>query len=185
MCAIISRIASVAGHMLRRRSGRWKRAYRLLTKLLTLLGLSGLCCLRLVGLYSHQELAIVLLLGRGWALVTRAWLARMGWLHRGLFRNCRDGTGRLYLLQAAGRATLCAAASLACLAAFPRSTEMTPLIVLLGGASLLRAVASFLAPHRTNAGPTLVNVPDIQWIAHHCWPEWTSRHRRFVRPDRV
>ena len=55
-----------------------KRAYRLLTTLLTLLGLCGLFSLRLVGLYSHQALAIVLLLGRGWGLVTHAWLARKG-----------------------------------------------------------------------------------------------------------
>ncbi len=40
-------------------------AYAMVTTLLTLLGLAGLFSLRVLGLYSHQALAVVLLLGCG------------------------------------------------------------------------------------------------------------------------
>ena len=46
----------------------------------------------------------------------------------------------------------------ACLAVFTRSTEMTLLIAVLIGVSVLRVAASFLLSHRTNPGPTLVLV---------------------------
>ena len=53
-------------------------AYAIVTTLLALLGLVGLLSLRLFGLYSHQALALVLLLGCGWAVASRVWLARKG-----------------------------------------------------------------------------------------------------------
>ena len=64
-------------------------AYAVVTTLLTLLGLGGLLSLRVVGLYSHQALAVVLLLGFGWAVVSRIWLARKGRLYPGLLRGFR------------------------------------------------------------------------------------------------
>ena len=131
-------------------------AYATVTTLLTLLGLAGLLSLRFVGLYSHQALAVVLLLGCGWAVASRARLAWKGRLHLPLPRGFRERDGRARLLQAAGRASFWAAASAACLAVFPRSAEMTPLIVALAGVCVLRTAASFLTSHRTNAGPTLV-----------------------------
>ena len=132
------------------------RVYPFLTTFLTLLGLAGLLSLRFVGLYSHQALAVLLLLGLGWALVSRGWLAWKGRLYRGLVRGCREGTGRRHLLQAAGRASFWAVASVACLAVFPRSADLMPLVVVLVGVALLRVSASFLVPRRTNTGPTLV-----------------------------
>ena len=125
------------------------RTYAIVTTLLTLLGLVGLLSLRFVGLYSHQALGVVL-------LASRAWLAWKRRLHRGLLRESRETESRPHLLQAVGRASFWAVAAVACLTVFPRSADMTPLIAVLAGVSLLRVGASFLAPSRTNAGPTLV-----------------------------
>ena len=140
---------------------RWKMsvsAYAIVTTLLTLLGLVGLLSLRVVGLYSHQALAVVLLLGCGWAVASRVWLAWKGRLYLRLLRGFRGRDSRTQLLQAVGRASFWVAASAACLAVFPRSAEMTPLCVALAGVCVLRIAASFLTSHRTNTGPTLVMV---------------------------
>ena len=131
-------------------------AYAVVTTLLTLLGLGGLLSLRVVGFYSHQALAAVLLLGLGWAVVSRIWLARKGRLYPGLLRGFRGQERRPQLLQAIGRASFWALTALACVAVFPRTAEMTPLIVGLIVLSALRVAASFLVSRRTNPGPTLV-----------------------------
>jgi hypothetical protein len=131
------------------------RVYAIVTTLLTVLGLVGLFALRIVGLYSHQALAVVLLLGLGWAVVSRVWLLRTGLLHKGLLRGLRERERRPQFLEAVGRASFWAAASIACLAVFPRSAEISPYIAVVAAVSLLRVAASFLASARTNAGPTV------------------------------
>ena len=136
-----------------------KHAYAIVTTLLTLLGLAALFSLRLVGLYSHQALALVLLLGSVWAIASRIWLVRKGRLHPGLLRGLRGLRGREnrpHFLQAVGRASFWTAAAVACSAVFPRSAELTTLLGVVIGVGLLRVAASFLVPRRTNAGPTLV-----------------------------
>ena len=136
-----------------------KHAYAIVTTLLTLLGLGALFSLRLVGLYSHQALALVLLLGSVWAIASRIWLVRKGRLHPGLLRGLRGLRGREnrpHFLQAVGRASFWTAAAVACSAVFPRSAELTTLLGVVIGVGLLRVAASFLVPRRTNAGPTLV-----------------------------
>ena len=136
-----------------------KHAYAIVTTLLTLLGLGALFSLRFVGLYSHQALALVLLLGSVWAIASRIWLARKGRLHPGLLRGLRGLRGREnrpHFLQAVGRASFWTAAAVACSAVFPRSAELTTLLGVVIGVGLLRVAASFLVPRRTNAGPTLV-----------------------------
>ena len=133
-----------------------KHAYRVVTTLLTALGLAALFSLRFVGLYSHQALALVLLLGCVWAIASRIWLARKGRLHPGLLRGLRGSENRPYFVQAVGRASFWAAAAVACIAVFPRSAELTPLLAGMIGVGLLRVAASFLVPRRTNAGATLV-----------------------------
>lgn len=130
-------------------------AYPVVTTLLTLLGLGSLLSLRVVGLYSHQALAVVLLLGFGWAVVSRIWLARKGRLYPGLLRGFRGPDRRPQLLQASGRASFWALTALACVAVFPRTAEMTPLIATLIVLSALRVTASFLVSRRTNPGPTI------------------------------
>ena len=80
-------------------------ACAIVTTLLALLGLVGLLALRFVGLYSHQALAVVLLLGGGWAVVSRVWLAWKGRLHPGLLRGFRGRDNRPRFFQAAGRAS--------------------------------------------------------------------------------
>ena len=132
------------------------KAYAVATTLLALLGLVCLFSLRLLGVYNHQSLAVLLLLGLGWAVVSRVWLLRKGRLHKGLLRGLREREGRPQLFQAVGRASFWAAASVACLAVFPRSAEIVPLIGFMAVVALLRVAASFLILIRTNAGPTLV-----------------------------
>ncbi len=132
--------------------------YTVVTTLLTLLGVVGLLSLRVLGLYSHQALAVVLLLGFVWAVASRIWLARKGRLQPGLLRAFRGRDHWPQLLQAAGRASFWMVTGAACLAVFPRSAEMTPLVAGVIGVSALRVAASFLVPRRTNPGPTLVMV---------------------------
>lgn len=132
------------------------RTYAIVTTLLTLMALGGLLSLRILGLYSHQALAVMLLLGLGWAVVSRIWLARKQRLYRGLFREFRERERRSHLFQAVGRGSFWAVASIACLTVFPRSAEMTPLIAVLAGVSCLRVGASFLISSRTNVGPTVI-----------------------------
>ena len=139
------------------RSAMWNRVYTVVTTLFTMLGLGGLLSLRFVGFYSHQALAIVLLLGFGLGgcepglggvegtPVSEA-VARISSARESA--TAPPGGGSCELL---GRR-----AAVACLAVFPRSAEMTPLIAGLAGVSVLRIAASFLVSGRTNAGPTLV-----------------------------
>ena len=72
----------------------------------------------------------MLLLGDGWAVVSRVWLAWKGRLHPGLLRGFRGRDNRPRFFQAAGRASFWAVTAVACLAVFPQSAEMTPLVVL-------------------------------------------------------
>ena len=129
---------------------------QVITTLVTLLVLAALFSLRFVGFYSHQALAIVLLLGLVWAVAAHSWLAWKRRLHLELLRGPGRRDHRPQLLQAAGRASFWAMTGAACVAVFPRSAEMTPLIAGMIGIAVLRVAASFLLPRRTNPGPTLV-----------------------------
>ena len=129
---------------------------QVVTTLLTLLAVGALFSLRFVGLYSHQALAVVLLLGLVWAIANRSWLAWKRRLNLELLRGPGRRDHRPHLLQAAGRASFWAMAGATGVAVFPRSAEMTPLIAGMVGVAVLRVAASFLVPRRTNAGPTLV-----------------------------
>ncbi len=128
----------------------------IVTTLLTLLALLALFSLRLLGLYSHQALAAVLLLGLAWAVANRGWLAWKGRLQLVLPRGFGRSDRRPEFVQAVGRASFWAMAAAACLAVFPRSAETTTLVAAVVGVSLARIAASFLVPQRTNAGPTFV-----------------------------
>ena len=133
-----------------------RRAGAIVATLFTGLGLAGLFALRFEGEYNHYTLANVLLLGLGWAVVSRVWWMWRGRLQRGLLIGLRERENRAPFLQAIGRASFWAAASMACLAVFPRSAEMTPFIVFFAAVSALRVAASFLVSVRTHAGPTVV-----------------------------
>ena len=133
-----------------------KYAYLVVSTLLTLLGLAGLFSLRLVGFYSHQALALVLLLGCVWGLGSRAWLARKGRLHPGFLRGLRGSDHRSHLFEAVGRASFWTLAAGACLAVFPRTAELTSLLAVVAAIGLVRIAASFVVPERTNPGPTLI-----------------------------
>ena len=78
------------------------RTYTILTTLLTLLGVAGLLSLRLVGFYSHQALAIMLLLGFAWAVGSRVRLLWKGRLHPRRLSGFGQREFRPQLLQAVG-----------------------------------------------------------------------------------
>ena len=128
-----------------------KHAYAIVTTLLTLAGVALLY-------YGHEQPAlwIVLLLGCGWAVVSRGWLAWKGRLHPGLLRGLCGRENRAHLLEAVGRASFWAALASVCVVVFPRSGETAPLLAGLIGAGLLRVAACFLVPRRTNGGPAIV-----------------------------
>lgn len=130
--------------------------YAVVTTGLALLALAALFALRWVGLYSHQALAVVLVLGLAWAVASRTWLAWKGHLHTELLRGPADRRNRPQLVQAVGRGSFWAAAGVACVAVFPRSEELTPFVIVTAGVAVLRAAASLVPSRRTNAGPTLV-----------------------------
>ena len=133
-----------------------RRAAAIVPTLLTLLGLAGLFGLRFVGLYSHQALGLVLLLGAGWAIASILRSARKGLLKPHLARGLRGRENRPRLLQAVGRASFWALAAAACLAVFPRTAELTALIAVVIVVSLIRIAASFVVPDRPSPGPTAV-----------------------------
>ena len=133
-----------------------KHAYAIVTTLLTLLGVAGVFSLRLVGLYSHQALGLVLLLGCVWAIASIIWSARKGRLKPQLFRGFRGRENRPRVLQAVGRTSFWTLSAAACLAVFPRTAELTALIAVVIGVSVLRIAASFVVPDRLGPGPTVV-----------------------------
>ena len=132
------------------------KPYPIITTLLTLMALAGLFSLRIVGLYSHQALAVVLLLGLVWAIASRGWLAGKRRLHLELLREPGGRDHRPQLLQADRACELLGDDRCRGRGGFPRSAEMTPLIAGVIGIAVLLVAASFLVPRRTNAGPTLV-----------------------------
>ena len=103
-------------------------------------------------------MGVALLLGFGWAVASRIWLTRKGRLYPGLLRGFRGHDHRPQLLQALGHGTFWGVTAATCLAVFPRSVEMTPIVAGVIGISVVRVAASFLVSNRTNAGPTLVLV---------------------------
>ena len=92
--------------------------YGIVTTLLTLLALAALFSLRVLGLYSHQALAAVLLLGLAWAVASRGWLAWKGRLDPGLLCGFGASDRRPQLVQAVGRASFWAMAAAALVLAF-------------------------------------------------------------------
>ena len=110
---------------------------------LTVLALASLFALRFIGLYGHQALALVLVFGLLWAVLGPGGLAWKGRLRTELLRAVRLSWDRRELLNAGGRAGFWGIATAACLWVFPRSTELLPIIAVLGGVGLLRVAASF------------------------------------------
>ena len=128
-----------------------KHAYAIVTTLLTLGALAFLYD-------THDDLALVvaLVLGCGWAVVSRGWLVWKGRLHPGLLRGLGERENRAHLLEAIGRASFWAVLAFLCVVVIPRSGETAPVLAGLIGAGLLRVAACFLVPRRTNGGPTVV-----------------------------
>ena len=135
-----------------------RRAYPVTTTAFAALGVTALFALRFVGAYSHQALVGVLVVGLVWAAASRGWRLWKGRLYTGLPRAFRERTERPILFQAVGRASFWTATAAACLAVFPRSEEMLPVIAGVAGIAVLRIAASFLPARQANNGPTWVMV---------------------------
>lgn len=134
------------------------RAWRIATAALTTVALVLLFSLRYVGLYSHQALAVVLVVGLVWAILGRGGLVWKDRLQSGLRRMFRLNRNRAEIADTVGRAGFWAIATAACLWVFPRSTELLPIIAVVGGIGTLRVAATFIAPPGSNRPVTVVMV---------------------------
>ena len=125
------------------------RAYRIVIAALTLVALASLLALRFVGLYSHQVLALFLLLGVFWAILGPGGIAWKGRLRIEVRRALGLNWDRHESLNAACRAGFWGVSTAACIWVFPRSAEFLPYMAVLGGIGVLRVAACFVTPRQS------------------------------------
>lgn len=126
-----------------------------------LLGLILMFLTRFIGLYSHQLLGVVLLLGMLWAIPGRirlAWKGELGW------KELRQGDPRLRL-RVAGRLCFWLVLGSCCLLFFPRSAETMLMIAVLVIILLIRLAAEFLPPKDARLETTAVMVVAAVFMA--------------------
>ena len=126
------------------------RAYKIVLAALTLVALASLLALRFVGLYSHQVLALFLLLGVIWAILGPGGIAWKGRLRTEVPRALGLKWNRHESRNAVARASFWGITTVTCLWVFPRSTEFLPFIAVLGGIGVLRVAACFVTPRQSN-----------------------------------
>jgi hypothetical protein len=123
---------------------------------------------RFAGLYGHQLLALVLVIGIGGGIARRVgWAARRRW-----------SWDRRRLPWLAARASFWAAAGLAAVAVFPRTAEMPVLIAVVGGLAVVRTAMTAIGPARVPAGPSVALAAGAAVIL-------VDLARVFVRPTPV
>ena len=125
---------------------------------LTIVALASLLALRFVGLYSHQALAVALVIGVVWAILGRGgiiWKNRLRAELRRAFRITRD---RLEMGNAIGRASFWGIVTATCLWVFPRSAELLPIIAVIGALGVIRIAISFITPLQSYTPVTVVMV---------------------------
>ena len=126
------------------------RVYRIFTAALTIIVLVSLLALRIVGLYSHQVLALILAVGLLWAILGPGGIAWKGRLRIEVRRALGMNWHRHESRNAVARASFWGITTVACLWVFPRSTEFVPFIAVLGGIGVLRVAACFVTPRQSN-----------------------------------
>ena len=111
-----------------------------------------------MGLYSHQALALFLIVGLFWSILGRGGFAWKGRLRAELRRLFRLQQGRREFVDAIGRAGFWGTATVACLWVFPRSAELAPFMAVLAGIGTFRIAASFVTPRQSNTFVTIAMV---------------------------
>ena len=134
------------------------RACNWIVAALAVVALASLHALRLVGLYSHQALALFLIAGLFWAILGRGGFAWKGRLRGALRRASRLDWARLEFIHAIGRAGFWGMVTAACLWVFPRSAEFAPFIAVLAGIGAVRIAACFVTPRQSNSVVTCAMV---------------------------
>lgn len=134
------------------------RACNWIIAALTIVALAALHALRLVGLYSHQALAVFLVVGLFWVILGRGGIVWKGRLRTEVPRAIRLDWGRHEYLNAIGRAGFWGIATVACLWVFPRSAEFVLFLAVLAGIGAVRIAASFVTPRQSNAVVTFAMV---------------------------
>jgi hypothetical protein len=124
--------------------------WSIITTILTLLALSGLFALRLVGAYSHQALAGVLFLALIWGVISRLWWWKKERLHGRLKQ-----TSRSQLFQALSRGYFWLILGFTTLIIFPRTSDMVSLIAGVAVIWLVVIGLQLLQPAQTNKGPSI------------------------------
>ena len=99
------------------------KAWPVITTILTVLALGALFATRIVGMYSHQALTIVLFLAVVWGVVSRLWWWKKERLHGRLKR-----TDHSHLFQALGRGYFWLTLGFTTLILFPRTGEMVSIM---------------------------------------------------------
>ena len=134
------------------------RACNWIIAALTIVALASLHALRIVGLYSHQALALFLVAGLFWAILGRGGFAWKGRLRSELRRVTRPDWARLEFLNAIGRAGFWGMVTAACLWVFPRSAEFVPFMAVLAGIGAVRIAACFVTPRQSSSLVTFAMV---------------------------
>ena len=125
---------------------------------LTGFALLGLFSLRAVGMYSHQALAFVLLLGAAWVVPSRLYLVWRGELRPLLRQDDDDAMVRARRRSALGRAFFWGALVGALGLIWPRATDLDGMLWGLMAVGAVRIAAELFPPRAPNLATTVVLV---------------------------
>lgn len=135
-----------------------ERAWKTTIAALTIVALAFLLALRFVGLYSHQALAVALMVGVVWAILGRGGIVWKGRLRAELHRAIHVKWDRQEFRNAIGRASFWGITTATCLWVFPRSAELLTIIAVLGALGVFRIAISFITPLQSYTPVTVVMV---------------------------
>ena len=128
------------------------KAWPIITTILTVLGLSALFGLRVLGMYSHQALAFAMLLALLWGIVSRLW-----WWKRGTLHGRMNPSDREHRFQALGRGFFWLLIGATAIYITPRSADegMIWWFAICAGLWIGVLALQLLQPAKTNRGPTV------------------------------
>ena len=126
------------------------RAWPIITTIFTAVALSLLFATRAVGLYSHQALAFVLLLGVIWGVISRLWWWRTGALHGRMTLDDQP-----HIFQALGRGYFWFVLGGTTLIIFPRADDLTSTMLIITVIWLVVMGLQLFQPAHTHRGPTI------------------------------
>ena len=128
------------------------KAWPIITTILTVLGLSALFGLRLIGMYSHQALAFAMVMALLWGIVSRLW-----WWKRGTLHGRLNPSDREHRFQALGRGLFWLLVGATTLYISPHSSDETMIgwYAICAGPWIGVLALQLVPPAKTNRGPTV------------------------------